>query len=573
MDLLAHTIATVLEDHRSGRDLPVVLEDQGPLLEHGPRKDLALLLQGEQRVQVERHQPGQVQLAGVGDEIPGVEQPLALDGADEHELLTWRVAVDRQHLDSREDLHLALDHLEPAIGALESLEDVGAEAPPVPVRGVLGPAQVLGLDPVPGLRKDEPTVGVDHAPRVVEVQMREDEVGDVPGAHPAALEIHEKVPFGTAEAVEVGLMVRPEPAHPAVDEGDAIFPAQEQTVQRELDPVALIGGVNPFPEHLGHHAEHGAAIEEIASVRDDFAVVVPESHVRSSRRKGGSTFAGWSFLPEDSNPKPLRNASPFPPPWPRPMANLEWWQLGLLLLAGLVAGILNTLAGGGSLLTLPLMLWIGLPAPVANASNRVSLILQNVSGTTNFHRSGHLHWPTALILSACAIPSALVGARVALDVDEQWFRRILVVVLLVSIFVVARGRGEGGVLAEPRHRLRLCLWFVAVGFYAGFIQAGLGFALLALLHGVGQLDLVRANAVKVTIVLFCQIAALAVFTIGGTVNWVAGLVLAAGSATGAAIAVRMQVRRGAVWVRRVVLILLGFFAIILLLQEILAWSA
>ncbi|RKZ17466.1 sulfite exporter TauE/SafE family protein [bacterium] len=253
------------------------------------------------------------------------------------------------------------------------------------------------------------------------------------------------------------------------------------------------------------------------------------------------------------------------------LVSLEWWQLALLLLAGLTAGILNTLAGGGSLITLPLLLWVGLPAPVANASNRISLILQNVSGATNFHRSGHLHWRTALMLSACAIPTALIGAQVAMQVDEQWFRRILAVVLLVSVVVVARGRGDGGERSEPVNRLRLALWFVAVGFYAGFIQAGLGFALLALLHGVGQLDLVRANAVKVTIVLFAQIAALVVFTIGGTVDWVAGLVLAAGSSTGAAIAVRMQVRRGATWVRKVVLILLSVFAVVLLTQEILAW--
>ena len=251
-------------------------------------------------------------------------------------------------------------------------------------------------------------------------------------------------------------------------------------------------------------------------------------------------------------------------------AALEWWQLLALLVAGLIAGTINTLAGGGSLLTLPLMLWIGLPAPVANASNRISLILQNVSGTTSFHRSGRLHWPTALLLAACALPMALLGAWVAIDVSEAWFRRILVGVLLVSIVVVARGRGSGGELSVPRARAKLALWFVAVGFYAGFIQAGLGFAILALLHGVGHLDLVRSNAIKVTVVLICQLGALAVFAMAGSVNWTAGLALALGSASGAALAVRMQVRKGAAWVRRIILALLTTFAIILVLQEILA---
>lgn len=247
---------------------------------------------------------------------------------------------------------------------------------------------------------------------------------------------------------------------------------------------------------------------------------------------------------------------------------LEWWQLGLLVLAGLCAGVINTLAGGGSLLTLPLMLWIGLPAPVANASNRISLILQNVSGSTHFHRNGRLHWPTAALLSACAVPAALLGAWVAIDVDERLFRRILVAVLLVSVVVVARGRGHGGDLAEPVHRVRLSLGFAAAGFYAGFIQAGLGFALLALLHGVGQLDMVRSNAIKVAVVLACQLAALAVFSVADTVDWTAGLALAVGSATGAALAVRLQIRRGSAWVKRVVLVLLVAFALVLVLQEI-----
>lgn len=251
-------------------------------------------------------------------------------------------------------------------------------------------------------------------------------------------------------------------------------------------------------------------------------------------------------------------------------AALQWWQLLALLMGGLVAGTINTLAGGGSLITLPLMLWIGLPAGVANASNRISLIVQNVSGAANFHRAGRLHWPTVLLLSICAVPTALLGAWVAIDVDERWFRRILLAILLVSIVIVARGRSGGGELSVPRARVKLALWFVAVGFYAGFIQAGLGFALLALLHGLGQLDLVRSNAIKVTVVLMCQLAALSVFTVAGSVNWAAGLALAVGSASGAAIAVRLQVRRGSAWVRRIVLALLTSCTIILVLQEFLA---
>ena len=99
-------------------------------------------------------------------------------------------------------------------------------------------------------------------------------------------------------------------------------------------------------------------------------------------------------------------------------------DLILLIIVGFVAGMVNVVAGGGSLLTLPVLLWLGLPAPVANASNRLGLVMQNVSATTAFHRAGVLPWRPTLVLFAPALPGALLGAYTALDIDEQLFRRI-----------------------------------------------------------------------------------------------------------------------------------------------------
>jgi uncharacterized protein len=236
-------------------------------------------------------------------------------------------------------------------------------------------------------------------------------------------------------------------------------------------------------------------------------------------------------------------------------------QAVALTVVGYVSGFLNVVGGGGSLLTLPLMLWMGMPAPVANATNRIALITQNIAATTAFHRGGRLPWRTTAWLLLPTVPAAAFGAWLALDIDETLFRRILVFVMLASLWMVWRQDPRHGVTDSPhaRHSKSLWLSFLAMGVYAGFLQAGLGFLIIAALTSLGGLDFVRTNAVKVALVLAGQIVALAIFTAAGTVDWVAGSLLAAGSTAGAWHAARMQIAKGSPWVRRAVIaLMIGF---------------
>ncbi len=232
---------------------------------------------------------------------------------------------------------------------------------------------------------------------------------------------------------------------------------------------------------------------------------------------------------------------------------MEWYFYLALIGAGAMAGFINTLAGSGSLVTLPLLIFLGLPANVANGTNRVAILLQNVVGVTSFHRQQMMDWRGGLSLAVPAALGAIIGAQVAVNLDETMMRRTigaLLVVMLVVILIRPKQWLEG----HPELRQRRPGWtqwliFFAIGIYGGFIQAGVGIFLLAgLVLGTGY-DLVRANAVKVLIVLCYVVFALAVFVLNDQVVWQVGLVLAVGNMAGAWIGARVAVERGAVFVR------------------------
>ena len=239
----------------------------------------------------------------------------------------------------------------------------------------------------------------------------------------------------------------------------------------------------------------------------------------------------------------------------------NWALILLLAVVGFVSGFMNVFAGGGSLLTLPLMLWLGMPAPVANATNRIGLIAQNITATTAFARGRMLPLRTVLKLSAVVVPGALVGARLAVDIDEVLFRQLLAVIMVVSLWAILRGKPEpdGAQSAADGVGAKLLVSFFFMGIYAGFIQAGLGFVIIAALVSIGGFDLVRTNAIKVALVLLAQLVALSVFGPAGTVDWAAGASLALGTTGGAWVAAHVQLRTGAKWIQRVVVTLLLLF--------------
>ena len=249
------------------------------------------------------------------------------------------------------------------------------------------------------------------------------------------------------------------------------------------------------------------------------------------------------------------------------MEPTDYWLLGAVPLTGFAAGFINTLAGSGSLITLPILILLGLPANVANGTNRVGVLVQNIVAVATFRRSRLLDAGAAWRLVVPSVLGSIVGAQLAVDLDEALLRRIigaLMLVMLATMFVQPeRWLTEDAEQRRARPWLEIPLFF-AIGAYGGFIQAGVGiFLIAALVLGAG-FELVGANAVKNLIVLVFTAAALVVFVVNDQVQWTLGALLAVGQGAGAWLAARMAMQRGARFVRVVVVVVVLLSAAALL---------
>ncbi|MDX2494317.1 MAG: sulfite exporter TauE/SafE family protein [Desulfuromusa sp.] len=245
-----------------------------------------------------------------------------------------------------------------------------------------------------------------------------------------------------------------------------------------------------------------------------------------------------------------------------------FWQLPLLFVVGIVAGILNTLAGGGSLLTLPLLIFMGLSGSVANGTNRIAIFCQNIFAIRGFRKRGMLPMQLALLCTPPALLGSWVGANLAINLDDQLFKRVLALIMVgVLIFTaidpMKRFRQENVQFGLGRKAL-IIISFFGVGIYGGFVQAGVGFIVITalMIHG---LDLVRINAIKVFVIFAYTFIALGVFIYHGQVDYSLGFALAAGNSIGGMIGPKLAVDKGHDWIKKVVTVTVLVFALKLLL--------
>ena len=237
----------------------------------------------------------------------------------------------------------------------------------------------------------------------------------------------------------------------------------------------------------------------------------------------------------------------------------------LLVTIGVVAGFVNVMAGGGSLLTLPAMIFMGMSPATANGTNRIALLAQNITSVSEFRRKGLADFRLSLTLGLCTLPGAVLGAVAAVQIDPLWFKRLLAAVM-IGVLVVTLKRPEPAAVDGAAHPGWAHLGMVGVGFYGGFIQAGVGFILMALLRGLLHLDLVRTNMHKVFVVGMYMVPSLFVFAATGQVRWLAGGVLAVGNSVGGWLGTRFQISRGDGVVRVVFAVAVVVMAVKLLLS-------
>ena len=230
----------------------------------------------------------------------------------------------------------------------------------------------------------------------------------------------------------------------------------------------------------------------------------------------------------------------------------------LLIGAGLFAGFINTIAGGGSLLTMPLLIFMGLGSAEANASNRVAIFMQNIFSVAGFKSKGVSVFPFAIWMAIPACIGAILGSSIAVEINDQVFNRILAIIMLlvmaITIFKPKLNKLPEELFTPKRTWIGAIVFFF-VGIYGGFIQAGVGFFIIASLIGIFGLNMAKTNSIKVFVALCYTAIALVIFYLNGKILWAYGLTLAVGNATGAWIASRWSVSKSDRLIRMILLVM------------------
>ena len=236
---------------------------------------------------------------------------------------------------------------------------------------------------------------------------------------------------------------------------------------------------------------------------------------------------------------------------------LDIAHLVILFFVGCLAGFMNVMAGGGSMLAMPVLVFMGIPGPMANGTNRIAILIQNCAATASYARQKVAEPRLSFTLGLCALPGAVVGAYFGTKLDGALFNYVLAgVMVMVLVYMILSHRRKArldkkktaDIHDHPRptrsQNLAGHLLMFGVGLYGGFIQAGVGIIIMASLSGAMGMTLVRANIHKVFIIGLYTLVALAIFSLSNDIYWTAGLCLACGNTLGAIVATRLNLHGG-----------------------------
>ena len=236
-------------------------------------------------------------------------------------------------------------------------------------------------------------------------------------------------------------------------------------------------------------------------------------------------------------------------------------KLFLLFGVGTIAGFINVFAGGGSTITLPILIFLGLDPSLANGTNRIGILAQTLSAVVSFRQEKYHDFKLSLRLTAFTLPGAIAGAIIATRISGDLFQKILAFVLIavtVSIFLKKKNQEKSRGDCKTKSSWLIYPVMLAIGFYGGFMQVGVGFVFMASLYHLMSLNLIRVNMHKVFIIFVYTIPAFLVFLLTGNVEWSFGLILAVGMAFGAWWAAKISVKKGEKFIRIVLIpVILG----------------
>ena len=242
---------------------------------------------------------------------------------------------------------------------------------------------------------------------------------------------------------------------------------------------------------------------------------------------------------------------------------MENYEILVLLVVGIISGMVNTIAGGGSLLTLPILIFLGLPPSIANGTNRIQLIFQNIFAVYGFKSKGISNYKFSSWLSFTAILGSLLGAKIAIDFPEELFKKVLSVIMIfvmITIFL----KKNNDIISDTKkikNKTLSILLFFFVGLYGGFIHAGVGFLMILILSGVNNLKLSHINSIKVFVALIFSIFAFIVFIFEDKIYWLYGINIGVGSAIGGWIASRWSYNKSDFTIKIILGIIITFMSV------------
>jgi uncharacterized membrane protein YfcA len=239
---------------------------------------------------------------------------------------------------------------------------------------------------------------------------------------------------------------------------------------------------------------------------------------------------------------------------------MSWLIVTALISSGVLVGFINTLAGGGTIISISLFMFLGLPATIANGTNRIAVLLQTLVSSASFKKQKVLDTRKGLLLGIPTVIGSIIGAEIAVDINEKLFEQAIgVIMLIMMIFIVYKPqqwlKGKQELLQRKLTPVQFLIFFI-IGLYGGFIHVGVGYFILAGLVLNAGYDLVKANALKVFIVLLYAPFTIIVFIYNKQINYEYGLIHAIGNIIGAFIASRFAVSWGANFVRWVIIVII-----------------
>ncbi len=244
----------------------------------------------------------------------------------------------------------------------------------------------------------------------------------------------------------------------------------------------------------------------------------------------------------------------------------DYLSILILFAVGSIAGFINVNAGGGSTLTLPTLIFLGLDGALANGTNRVGIFIQNIVALIKYKKENYSQIKLSMRFAAFTIPGVIIGAFAAVNISSETFEFLLGLIMIGVIISMLIPRKEIDFDDDENKKIPVTTYIAlfGIGFYGGFIQVGVGFLLMATLYSIARFSLIYVNLHKIFIILVYTIPAIIIFAATDNINWVYGLSLAAGNSFGGWWGVKLQLKKGEKLIKFVLILAVLIMAVKLL---------